>query len=256
MERGNDPLTPEDAASVLAWWADAGVDTLIDEAPRDWLRPQAKAAAPAPEAPRAFVPTGRPAPTPTAVPGLETPPDQLNLFQAWLKESTSIPYASPAAARVCPSGDPASGLMILADMPTAEDCGAGILMSGEGGRLFDRMLAAIGRDRASVYLATLSCLRSPNGLLASEAAKNCATLARHHIGLAAPRAALLLGDACSKALLGLPMAQARGRWHEIATQSGPVRALVTISPNHLLKHPAHKQFAWADLQMLAEELKG
>jgi DNA polymerase len=146
--------------------------------------------------------------------------------------------------------------MILADMPTAEDCGAGVLMSGEGGRLFDRMLSAIGRDRASVYLATLSCLRSPNGLLASEAAKNCATLARHHIGLAAPRAALLLGDACSKALLGLPMAQARGRWHEIATQSGPVRALVTISPNHLLKHPAHKQFAWADLQMLAEELKG
>jgi DNA polymerase len=146
--------------------------------------------------------------------------------------------------------------MILADMPTVEDCGTGALISGESGRLFDRMLAAIGRDRQSIYLAALSCLRSPDGRLATEQAKNCATLARHHVGLAQPKAVLLLGDACSKALLGLPMTQARGRWHEIATQSGPVKALVTISPTFLLSHPAHKKLAWADLQMLNEELKG
>jgi DNA polymerase len=146
--------------------------------------------------------------------------------------------------------------MILADMPTAEDCGTGALISGESGRLFERMLAAIGRDRGSIYLAALSCLRSPNGLFATDAAKNCATLARHHMGLAAPKAVLLLGDACSKALLGLPMTQARGRWHEIPTQAGPVKALVTISPSYLLNHPAHKKYAWADLQMLIEELQG
>jgi DNA polymerase len=146
--------------------------------------------------------------------------------------------------------------MILADMPTAEDCGSGALISGDTGRLFDRMLAAIGRDRQSIYLAALSCLRSPDGRLATDAAKNCATLARHHIGLATPKAVLLLGDACSKALLGLPMAQARGRWHEIATQAGPVKALVTISPSFLLSHPTHKRLAWADLQMLTKELKG
>jgi uracil-DNA glycosylase len=257
MERGSDPLTPEAARSVLAWWADAGVDILIDEEPRDWLRPQPKAAAPAPASavPLKAAPAAHPAPPAAPASPAEIPPDQLNLFQAWLKESASLPYAAPAASRVCPSGDPASGLMILADMPTAEDCGTGALISGESGRLFDRMLAAIGRDRQSIYLAALSCLRSPNGLLASEAAKNCATLARHHVGLAEPKAVLLLGDACSKALLGLPMAQARGRWHEIATQSGPAKALVTLSPAHLLNHPAHKKFAWADLQMLIEGLK-
>jgi DNA polymerase len=256
MERGSDPLSPEAAASVLAWWADAGVDVLIDEEPRDWLRPQPKAVAPAAGAPSKAAPAARPTPAPAPQPDAETPPDQLNLFQAWLRESASLPYAAPAAARVCPSGDPAAGLMILADMPTAEDCGTGALISGETGRLFDRMLAAIGRDRSSIYLAALSCLRSPNGLLATDAAKNCATLARHHIGLAQPKAVLLLGDACSKALLGLPMTQARGRWHEIATQAGSVKALVTISPGQLLSHPAHKKFAWADLQMLIEELKG
>lgn len=255
MERGRDPLTPDASRRVLAWWADAGVDVLIDEEPREWLRPQPKAEASPAIAPKA-APSERSAPPSSPAQPAEVPPDQLNLFQALLKESASLPYADPAASRVCPSGDPASGVMVIADMPTAEDCTANALISGETGKLFDRMLAAIGRDRSSIYLAALSCLRSPDGRLATDAAKTCATLARHHIGLAEPRVVLLLGDACSKALLGLPMTQARGRWHEIATQSGPVKALVTISPGHLLKHPAHKSFAWADLQMLIEELKG
>lgn len=261
MERGSDPLSPEVAASVLAWWADAGVDILIDEKPRDWLRPQpapsaAVTGAPATAATAPSEPMARSAPPAPSGPSHEPPPGQLDLFQVWLKESASLPYAAPAAPRVCPSGDPASGLMILADMPTAEDCGAGTLISGDAGRLFDRMLAAIGRDRNTIYLAALSCLRSPDGRLATDAAKNCATLARHHVGLAAPKAVLLLGDACSKALLGLPMAQARGRWHEIPTQSGPVKALVTLPPGFLLNQPLHKKHAWADLQMLIEELKG
>jgi DNA polymerase len=252
MERGSDPLTPELAASAISWWADAGVDVLIDEEPRDWLRPQPKAA-PAARVAQAPVARGAP-PAPPAPESSEPLPGQLSLFQAWLKESDTLPYAAPAAARVCPSGDPASGLMILADMPTAEDCTAGTMLAGETGRLFDRMLAAIGRDRDSIYLAALSCLRSPTGLFTTDGAKNCATLARHHVGLAGPRAVLLLGDACSKALLGLPLPQARGRWHEIATQAGPVKALVTLTPRQLLEHPAHKAFAWADLQLLIEEL--
>jgi DNA polymerase len=117
------------------------------------------------------------------------------------------------------------------------------------------MLAAIGRDRGSIYLAALSCIRSPSGQLNSEAIKSCAALARHHVGLAAPRAVLLFGDACAKALLGLSVAQARGRWHEIATHSGPVKALATISPRQLLESPRLKGLAWADLQMLIEEVK-
>jgi DNA polymerase len=145
--------------------------------------------------------------------------------------------------------------MILTDMPAAEDCAANSLLSGETGRLFDRMLAAIGRDRNSIYLASLSCLRPPDGRFTNETATQCATLARHHIGLAAPRALLLFGDAVSKALLGIGMAQARGRWHEIATHSGPIKAIVTLPPSYLLNQRAAKAHAWADLQMLMEGLK-
>ena len=261
MERGSDPLSPADAASVLQWWSDAGVDILIDEEPRDWLRPEparsavSDSAAPAPEASPRAAPRARvAAPAPPPQEPAEELPGQIDLFQAYLRTSDRLSFAAPAAPRVCPAGDPASGLMIVTDMPTADDCAAGTLLSGETGRLFDRMLAAIGRDRDSIYLAALSCLRSPDGRLASDPAKNCATLARHHIGLVQPKAVLLLGDATAKALTGLSMAQARGRWHFIQTQSGPAKALVSIPPSFLLTHPAHKALAWADLQMLVEEV--
>jgi uracil-DNA glycosylase len=242
VERGSDPFSPAAVESALNWWTEAGVDTLVAEQPRDWLRPETK---PPPRSPVRGA-AGAPA---------DLPPDQLDLFQAWLASNERLPLASPGAPRICPAGDPASGLMILADMPTGEDCAAGTLISGETGRLFDRMLAAIGRDRGTIYLAALSCIRSPSGQLNNETVKSCAALARHHIGLAAPKAVLLFGDACSKALLGLSVPQARGRWHEIATHAGRVKALATISPRQLLEAPRLKAMAWADLQMLIEEVK-
>ncbi len=242
-------MSPAAAASLLQWWADAGVDVLVDEAPRDWLRVK-PTAPPVPDA--LSSPTARaPAPAASAVDAL---PGQLELFRGFLRDAEGLPYASPSARRVCPAGDPAAGLMIMTDMPAAEDCGTGTLISGDVGRLFDRMLAAMGRDRNSVYLASLSCLRSPDGRFTTGTAKECARLALHHIGLASPKALLLFGDACSKALLGLPMARARGRWHEIATHAGPIKTIVTFSPSYLLDQPSAKALAWADLQLLMEGL--
>ena len=236
-------ISPAMAASAIQWWEQAGVDTPVGEEPRDWLRPRAPAAVPEP------ADRGPPAADEEGLPG------QLDLFQAYLRTSERMPFAAAAAPRVCPAGDPSSGLMIMTDMPSGEDCASGTLLSGETGALFDRMLAAIGRDRSSIYLAAISCLRSPGGQLADEPARQCALLARHHIGLAAPKALLLFGDNASKALLGLPVARARGRWHEIATHSGPVPTIATFSPGHLLKQPSAKAFAWADLQLLMEGLK-
>lgn len=228
------------AASALQWWSDAGVDVLIDEAPRDWLRPKQKSAQ------QVQAPTAA-----TAAPAQELP-DRLNLFQAWLRDSDDLSFASPSAPRVCPSGDPASGLMMITDMPAAEDCASGALLSGEVGRLFDRMLAAIGRDRSSIYLASLSCFRSPDGRFTDPTATQCSTLARHHIGLVAPKAVLIMGDAASKALLGLPTMKARGRWHQISTHAGQIQAVASFPPSYLLDQPAAKAAAWADLQLLMQ----
>jgi DNA polymerase len=242
VERDNEPISPAEAVSLLQWWSDAGVDCLIDEAPRDWLRPE----------PEKVAPIDAVAAAPEAKAGAL--PDQLELFHSFLAEDASLPFHAAAAPRVCPAGDPMSGLMMLTDMPATEDCSTGILLSGEAGTLFDRMLAAIGRDRSSIYLAALSCLRSPSGSFTQESAARCATLARHHIGLAAPKAVLLLGDTCSKALLGLATIQARGRWHEISTHAGDIPAMTSFHPSYLLDQPSAKKHAWADLQMLMEKI--
>lgn len=232
-----DEIDAASAASALQWWADAGVDVLVDEEPRNWLKPKRKV--------DALQMEGEP-------PILDELPDQLELFHAYLRESDSLAFAAPSAPRVCPSGDPVSGLMMITDMPAADDCAAGALLSGEVGRLFDRMLAAIGRDRSSIYLASLSCLRSPTGSFTGETATQCSTLARHHIGLVNPKALLLFGDACGKALLGLSVMQGRGRWHEIATHAGPIPAILTFHPDRLLDQPRFKAAAWADLQLLMQ----
>jgi uracil-DNA glycosylase len=241
VERGHDPKSPAAAASALQWWADAGVDVIVGEHPHAWLKSNEK---PAPD-------VVRPIP-PAAV--AEPLPGQLDLFQTWLRESETLAFAAPSAPRICPSGDPASGLMILTDMPAVADCTSGTLISGEAGRLFDRMLAAIGRSRDSIYLASLSCLRSPTGSFNGETQSQCATLARHHVGLVVPQAILLFGDTCAKALLGLSVMQGRGRWHELTTHAGPVRALVTFHPERLLEQPKFKAAAWADLQLLMQGL--
>lgn len=226
------------AESALSWWEEAGVDTVVGEQPRDWL------AAPVP----ATAMTAGPAPAPAAT---EAFPDDLPAFQAWLAETGAIPFAAPAMRRVSPSGDPASGLMAIIDLPTA----AGDLFGGEAEALFDRMLTAIGRSRDTIYLAPFSPIRPPSGRIDKAGVELLTRAMRHHVGLVAPRALLIIGDACSRALLDMPMTQARGRWHEVETPGGTVRALVTLRPQELLAQPKLKAHAWADLQLLMGELK-
>lgn len=221
--------------SLLGWWETAGVDTLVDEAPRDWLRAREPAAAPAPPAP--------PEPATANATTLAT-------LREWIARSADIPGDPPAAARVAAQGDPAAGLMILVDMPEDGDAAAGTLVSGGAGRLLDAMLAAIGRDRASVYLASVAPARIAGGRLAPG---DIAT-ARRHIALAAPRVALVLGDGASAALLGAPVARGRGGLRELNHQGGTVAAMVTFHPRFLLANPARKAEAWSDLRLLLEEL--
>ena len=219
-----------EALSALDWWREAGVDTLVDEEPRDWLR-----APPKPEIIAA------------AMPVADALPATLASFHVWWRETGALPGAP--ASRLTPSGDPASGLMLLADMPDAADA----LFSGELGRLFDRMLGAIGRDRASIYLAAMAGVRVAVRGLEDE---TLVRAAKHHVALAAPRLLLLLGEAPSRAILGLGFAEARGRIHEFNHDGATVRAIATFHPRFLLQRPALKAAAWADLRMLIGELGG
>lgn len=229
----------EAAASALSWWQEAGVDVVVDDAPRDWTvvreavapaNPQAVATAPVVEE--------------------EVPlPATLEAFIDW-RFGGDAPEADWGEPVVHTMGDPKAPLMILTDMPEAGDCDAGALLSGNAGRLFDRMLAAIGRDRASVYIVSLCIARPVTGLVPREIEARLAELARHHVALAAPKQLLLLGQSASRAILGADAGAGRGRLQAVNHQDGQSQAVATYHPRFLLTKPAAKADAWMDLQLL------
>lgn len=223
-------------ASALDWWSEAGVDCEIDDAPRDWLA-RVRPAAPAAEQP--------------AQSAAETPrlPETLAEFVAW-RVGPMVPEAGWSGQAIDVQGDAASGLMIVTDMPDRDDDAAGSLLSGAAGRLFDRMLAAIGRDRQSIYLAPLAVRRPVAGRVTDEIAGNLSALLRQHIALAAPKRVLALGNAASRALTGMDVAQARGALRVVNHTEGTVEVVASFHPRFLLETPAAKAEAWRDLQLL------
>lgn len=229
-------MSGEWAASALDWWREAGVDTILDEAPRDWLNARRTGAAPTPG----------PAPKPK-----EELPATLPEFHQWLRSSGRF----PPGPRVPPSGDPTSGLMMLTDVPGAQDAAHGTLVSGETGAMFDRMLERIGRSRETIYLASMMPVRPATGRLPPEGVEELANIARHHIALVRPTMLLLFGDECSKALLGAPMAVARGRPHALETAAGPIKTIVTMSLQFLFSQPRRRKDSLADLRLLMEGLE-
>ena len=220
------------ALSALDWWAEAGVDSLVDEQPRDWL-----ATAPRPD----VDPPAAPQPAAAVL------PDDLAAFRAWLLADPSVP--GPTAARLDATGDPASGTTIVIDMPEAGDRAERRLLGGDAGALFDRMLAAMGLNRDALYLAPLGPARPATGRLDAAQAATLAVLMRHHLGLVRPRRLLLLGDTVATALLGEPCAHARGRVHKLAGDGWSAAAVASFHPRLLVQTPARKAAAWADLQL-------
>jgi DNA polymerase len=225
-----------DMASALEWWSDAGVDTLAADEPRDWLAPPAAKATPFIAAPEA---ASAPA---------EVLPDTLEAFLEW-RMGESAPEAEWLTPRIGPSGNPAAGLMILTDIPEAEDTDA--LMTGAPGRLLDRMLAAIGESRESVYLASLATARPLTGRIPGEAEARLIELAQHLIGLVGPQRLLLLGQSASR-VCRTTSGSAFGNGEQDSKDFGTnMRAVASYHPRFLLERPAAKAEAWKHLLLLS-----
>ncbi len=237
------PVQSDLIASALDWWADAGVDTLVEEVPREWLAVPLKAA-PIAEGERARPQAASDLPAQTPL------PDTLLAFTDWLMSSPDVPEAGPPAQRVRPSGDFSAGLMILLDMPDSEDAAKGQLLSGEVNILFEKMLTAIGRTRETVYLATLSPGRTPSGQISGEATAELTRIALHHIALVKPDKLWLMGQAVSRAILGADATPGHGRLRSFNQEGRSVDAVASFAPRFLLQQPKWKAGAWTDMQAL------
>ncbi|MFI0396596.1 uracil-DNA glycosylase family protein [Paracoccus sp. p1-h21] len=258
-------LDGETALALLDWQREMGADEAILDAPLDRFEAAAR------PAPAAAPPA---AASPPLSPGDDDAPDQqalVDLATALAAQTGSL--ADLAAAQegfdgielkkgarhfVFSDGRPQARLLILGEAPGEEEDRQGKPFVGRAGQLLDKMLAAIGlaRDAAdaerAAYIVNVLTWRPPGNRRPTpqEIAVSLPFL-RRHIELADPDVIVLMGNTPCQAALGRAgILRLRGQW----MQAFGKPALPMTHPAYLLRNPAAKREAWADLLSLADRL--
>ena len=163
-----------------------------------------------------------------------------------------------ASNMIFADGNPAARLMVVGEVPGRDEDRVGLPLVGGAGQLFDRMLASIGLSRADAYVTTLIPWRPPgNRTPTSEEMDLLLPWLHRHIQLAKPEFLMLLGGTPAKAMLPQQggILKLRGRWHDLDLGDGVTcQAMATLHPSYLLRSPAQKRLAYADLLALAGKL--
>jgi len=148
-------------------------------------------------------------------------------------------------------GLPGARVMVVGEAPGRDEDQEGQPFVGAAGQLFDRMLGAIGLARdatepdQAVYITNVLPWRPPQNRdpVADEIDMMRPFLERH-ITLAKPDLLILMGNAACEALLQRKsIMRLRGTWGEALGL--PVMPMA--HPAYLLRNPAAKREAWADL---------
>jgi DNA polymerase len=165
-----------------------------------------------------------------------------------------------ARTTVFADGTPKARVLILGEAPGREEDQAGLPFVGAAGQLLDRMFAAIGLSRTSpdpataLYITNVLPWRPPqNREPTAEEIAMLRPFVERHIDLAAPEVIVVMGNTPAQALLGQKgILRLRGTWAEALGR--PV--LPMTHPAYLLRTPAAKREAWADLLALQHRLEG
>lgn len=272
-------LSAGQLSALLHFYADAGVEWMLEEEAVDRFaefdalksaRRSASAAAPQVEnqqAPSRTSPAPRQTPQPERASGMPQPaiPDGEAVQQARFAAETARSLTElktaieafegcnlkrSARSTIFASGDAASRIMVIGSGPGADDDRDGAPFAGRPGQLLDKMLAAIGLDRAQILLTQVIPWRPPGNRVASSAEMEiCRPFIERQIALAEPKVILLLGNFAARVFLGEndTIHGLRGQWREIAAGGHVVPVIATLHPQDLLTAPINKRLAWNDL---------
>jgi uracil-DNA glycosylase len=183
----------------------------------------------------------------------------LEALRAAIAEFDGCALRNTASHLVFAEGDPSAGLLLIGDAPGADDDRSGTPFAGAAGAYLDRMLASIGLERGKLLLTPLIPWRPPGDRPpnAGELAL-CLPFLHRLIALAAPQRLVLCGALAARTLLvqSGSRRRTRGAWQEVAVPgvSATLPALPTFSPVELMRTPADRRAAWADLRLLRRTL--
>jgi DNA polymerase len=252
-----EPHEYHEALAQLAWQVELGADEAIGEVAVNRYEEKVKPKKVAVEAPVAAVdePIDLSAETARLAAGCA----DLEALRAALEGFDGCALKRGARNTVFSDGNPAARVMIIGEAPWRDEDIQGKPFIGRSGQLLDKMLAAIGLSRnaeapeEAVYITNVLPWRPPQNRdpLADEKAMMKPFLMRH-IELVKPQVLLLVGNPSSQTLLttNQGVTRLRGQWYEVAG----IPALPIFHPAYLLRTPAKKREAWADLLMLKARL--
>lgn len=282
------PNSPTDIADILAFYASAGVDEALEEQPVNRF---AEAAPKPPErAPVTAAPAGEAAPQPrstslsrgeasslpdapvrmpaTTVPDeaqaalarqLATTAKTLDELRQQMAAFDGCNLKFTAKNLVFADGNPDASVMLVGEAPGRDEDLEGLPFVGRSGRLLDRILAAIGLDRTSVYIANVIPWRPPgNRTPTPHETEICRPFIERQIELVNPKVLVNLGGPSAKTLLNTSegILRLRGNWRVHTTASGiAIPAMPTLHPAYLLRTPAHKKLAWRDFLEVKAKLR-
>ena len=263
-------MTPSDskaARDLLAFYTEAGVDALLGEAPVDRFAaietPPAAARAPsaAPAIQARAAPLAPLAPDAAAMAAREAAKTAKSLeeLRAILERFDGCALKATATRLVFADGNPQSRVMFVGEAPGRDEDIEGLPFVVRSGKLLDRMLTAIGLDRAHVYIANIVPWRPPgNRTPTPQESATCLPFIMRQIELANPDILVCLGGPSAQTLLGLKegITKTRGRWFAFDTGTREIRAMPTFHPAFLLRSPLQKRFAWRDFLAIKKALAG
>lgn len=275
-------LDPADLAALIEWYEAMGVDVALGEEAVDRFAaparvPMAAAAAQgrargAPPADPARTPASPPAAPSAPLPAVAPSDDPVMAARAAAAAATSLDelrallerfegcgLSKTAKNLVFADGNPAARLMLVGEAPGRDEDIAGRPFVGRSGQLLDKMLAAIGFDRTTAYIANVVYWRPPGNREPSDLEVSiCRPFILRQIELVSPAVLVFLGNQPSKALFGRDAAvgirKFRGRWKSFETGAVTVPTLPTFHPAYLLRQPAEKRLAWQDFLEIRRRL--
>lgn len=156
-------------------------------------------------------------------------------------------------------GHPRPALVFVGEGPGADEDAQGIPFVGRAGQLLTRMIAAMSLTREQVYICNVVKCRPPgNRTPADDEMETCAPFLFRQLAILRPQVIISLGRPATQTLLATKVAisKLRGAFHDFPPPAlahvglPPARLMPTFHPAYLLRNPAAKGDAWADLQQV------
>ncbi len=169
------------------------------------------------------------------------------------------PLKKTATNTVFSDGNSKAKIMVIGEAPGADEDRQGLPFVGLSGKLLDRMFAAIGLDRTTIYITNIIPWRPPGNRQPTLSETNlCLPFVQRHIELVSPEFLILVGGTAAKSILQTTegIMKLRGRWltYQTPIMAKPIETLATFHPAYLLRAPGQKRLAWLDLLMLKEAI--